>query len=95
MTLLLASVNVKHTVPLGADKMGHYKSEIFFIKTYDKQQFFSTKFCNTLILGGSTLRSSHHSHSPWHQGVEVEEVGGGEGTPVELVIFAYIMFVPS
>ena len=75
--------------------MGHYKSEVYFIKTYDKQQFFQQNDRNTLILGGSTLRSSHCSHSPWHQGVEVEEVGGGEGTPVELVIFACIMFVPS
>ena len=56
--------------------------------------FFQQRDRNTLILGGLTLEIGHCSHSPWHQGVEVEEVGGGEGTPVELVIFAYIMFVP-
>ena len=80
-------------IPLGADKKRHCKSEVYIIKTYHKQQFFQQNDRNTLILSGSTLRSSHRSHSPWHQGVEVEEVGGGEGTPVELVIFAYVMFV--
>ena len=73
--------------------MGHYKSEVYLIKTYDKQQFFQPNDRNTLILGGPTLGSGHRSHSPWHQGEEVEEVGGGEGTPFELVILAYIMFV--
>ena len=75
--------------------MGHYKSEVYSIKTYDKQQFFPQNDPNTLILGGPTLGSSHRSHSPWHQGVDVEEVGGGEGTLVELLIFPYILFVPS
>ena len=85
----------RHRLPLGADKKRHCKSEVHIIKTYHKQQFFQQNDRNTLIPGGPTLESNHRSHSLWHQGVEVEEVVGGEGTPVELVIFAYIMFVPS
>ena len=69
---------------LGADKMGHYRLEVHFIK----QQFFKQNDHNTLTFGGPTLRSNHRSHFPWYRGVEVEEVGRGEGTPVELVISA-------
>ena len=75
--------------------MGHYKLEVNFIKTHYKQEFLKQNDHNTLGFGGPTLGSNHRSHSPWHRRVEVEEVGRGEGTPVELVLFAYIMFVPS
>ena len=49
---------------------------------------------NKLILCGPTLGRDHRSHSPWYQRVKAWEVGRGEGTPVESIIFAYIMFVP-
>ena len=75
--------------------MGHCKSEVHLIKTYQKQQLFQQNDCNTLIFGGPTLGSDHCSHSLRHRGAEVEKVGEGEGTPVEFVIFAHIMFVPS
>ena len=76
-------------IPLGADKTHDCKSEAHLIETYCKKQFFQQYDSNTLILRGPTLGSDHCGHSPWHQGVKVEEVGRGEGTPFELVIFAY------
>ena len=75
--------------------MGQWKSEVHLIKTYHKQQLFQQNDRNTLIFGGPTLTSDPRIHSPWHRGVEVKKVGGGKGTPVELVIIAYVMFVPS
>ena len=73
-------------VPLDADKMGNCKLKVHFIKTYYKKEILSSNDCYTSIVGGSTLGSDHHGHLPWHQGVEVEEVGWCEGTPVDLVI---------
>ena len=60
---------------------------------YCKKQFFQQYDSNTLILHGATLGSDHRDHSPWNRGVKVEEVGRGEGTAVELVIVADIMFI--
>ena len=82
-------------LPLGADKTHDCKSEAHLIMKYCKKQFFEQYDSNTLILHSPTLRRDHCGHFPWHRGVKVEEVGRGEGSPVELVIFACIMFVPS
>ena len=82
-------------LPLGADKIGHCKSEVHLIEMYCKRQFFQQYDFNALILHGPTFVSNHCGYSPWHRGVNVEEVGWGEGTSIKWVIFAYIMFVPS
>ena len=80
---------------LGADKMGHCKSEVHLIETNCKRQCFQHHDFNTLRLHGPTFGSNHRGHSPWHKGVNVEEVGRGGGTSIKWVIFAYTMFVPS
>ena len=87
------TVNGKNLqIPLGADKMRHCKAEDHLKETLCKRQFFQHYNFNILILYSTTLGSDHCSHSLWYQGVKAREEGRGEGTPVELVIFAYIMF---
>ncbi len=71
------------SIPLGADKTGHSESEVHF------NNFFQQDYFDTSILHGPTLGSDQCSHFLWHQGVKSGVVGRGEGTPVELVIFAY------
>ena len=72
-------------VPLGADKMGHCNSEFLLIETFCKRQFFQQNDFNASIFHNPTLGSNHRCHSLWCPGLKVEEVGRGEGTPVELV----------